>query len=124
MKEGIPTEDIYFTPEDFKFGDYFNEFIGFAMAFRNGSSFGEVLKYLKENPIITVEEYLNNPNTKNKDDYKQKETEFKTYPQKMTRLSQIVKELNSLNEKEENKFKDLINEAYSLLFKNSKPYFI
>lgn len=98
MSEGISKEDIYSIPNDFKFEDYFNEFTTFPMILKNGRSFKEVLKLLKDNPIITVEEYLNHPGTKNKSDYKQKEVEFKTYYQKMVRLNQIVKELNSLNE--------------------------
>ncbi|MFA6257531.1 MAG: hypothetical protein WC671_00765 [Candidatus Paceibacterota bacterium] len=122
MNEKAPKEDIYSVPDDFKFEDYFNEFIGFALTFKNGINFNEVLRDLKHNPIITTEEYLNNPNTKVKDDYKQKQTEFKTYPQKMSRLNQIVKEINSLKENEESEFKDLINETHRLLSKDSKLY--
>jgi hypothetical protein len=124
MNEGAPKEDINSIPNDFKLKDYYNEFSGFVSAFRDGTNFSEILKYLKKSPIMTVEKYLNNPDTKDKDDYEQKVIEFKAHPGKMSRLNQIVAEINSLNEDEEEKFKTLVKEVSSLLVKNAKSYFI
>ena len=127
MNEGAPKEDIYSVPDVFKFRDYLNQFLPFAMLLRNGLSFIEILKFIKENPIPTVEEYLN-ANADRKDIsgnnvINQLETEYKQYPQKMHRLNQIVKEINSLGEDGERRFKELINEAKRLLSNDPNPVF-
>ena len=116
MKEGIPKvkEDIYFKPNNFKFVDYFNEFVASTIMYKSGFNFNEVLEFLKKNPIRSVEEYLDY--SKNKSDFKKIISEYERFPQKMARLNNIVKDINSLNENEENKFKELTEEVVRLLY--------
>jgi hypothetical protein len=124
MNEGTPKEeDMYFVPDRFDFVDYLNEFVGPALTLKIGAlKFNEICERIKNAPLLTVEQHLEKH--KNQANYNQLKNEFEIYPKKMARLNEIVKQINSLKEDEEDTFRKLVDEAHSLLSQYNDPYFI